>query len=197
MDIRKLEKGRINTKTAQQPGTVPGRLHSAPADIGSAETNTNTENTSDLTTKEENNPEDYLDFLKEHDVDEAQILAALDALIVQGYFSWEFKLFGKVSCEFQTRPQWVEQLVILELEKQQPKTFAHFTGLLNFFNLAGSIKKLGDSTFSPEDEEGLYEVMEYLRKLPSITITRLTAQLVIFDRLIQAASSDWAVENLQ
>lgn len=202
MDIRKLERGNLRTGAETQPGTVASKLRGVEADQlstkempESGQTDTRQSTTEQLEAAEES-IETSLAFLKKHGIEESHILAALDAMIVQGHFTWDFKLFGKIDCVFQTRAHWLEQMVIAKLEDEAPKTFAKFTGLLNLYNLAGSLKKIGSASFSAHSEEDLASVLQYLGGLPSLTVSRLTAQLVIFDRLAQVATSDWAVENL-
>jgi hypothetical protein len=133
--------------------------------------------------------------LYESGVTDELLFKILDTIITAGNYTWEFKIFNKIPCTFQIRPDWVRQEVVQVLETRSPSTMAGFTDLLNRYNLAGSLVRLGDTKFTMESPEDHQEVLKHLSSFPFVTINVLITELAKFDKIIAVATSPWALEN--
>jgi len=198
MDIRELIKEPIASKQKQK-GFVPSQIP-AKTDVG----------TTNLTKPEGTAPDasvtdelsapmvaEYLKFLAEHDISEPQIFQVLDSLITNQTVQWSFTFLGKVPVVFCVRPAWVNSLILERMQENPPKTYAAFNDLVNTYNLAGSLAKYGDTTFSVTDEDSFDQVRLYVQRMPFVIKGNLIRQLAIFDRVVAVATSDWAIENFQ
>ena len=138
---------------------------------------------------------EYYEFLKTKDITDEDLISVLDTLVTSGSVKWAFQLFNKINVEMAVRPAWVNTFILGEVERVAPKTFARFTDLTSIYNLAGSLVKYGDQSFSHETEEEIKSNYQRINKLSFIIQNKLIQQLAVFDRLLAVATSDWALEN--
>jgi hypothetical protein len=186
MDIRSLSKNSSGTKVNPIiPDSDKGTKTSEDLDRPTTAAETHTE--ADIL--------EYKKFLKKHDIEEADIFSVLDNLLVRGEVYWSFDLLDRIPVVYRSRPSWVNQELLKELEVQNPKTYMRFTNLVNLFNLAGSLHTYGEHIFALEDKDALEKAYQFVNKLPFALQTKLIEKLAIFDRLIAVATSDWALEN--
>ena len=205
VDIREIEKKRsIGHKVPNLVATV------LPKDKGEAQSKESTTNinTEDFTGKPlatnnshsgDTQSDKYIEEIRAELVEKGYkdelYFSMLDAMVTKGMYIWEFKLLGKVPCAYTVRPDWVQQLLIKRVEEDAPRTIARFTDILNRYNLAGSIKLYGETTFALETEDSFKEILQFLGTLPFVTINALISELVIFDKAIAVAMSPWAIKN--
>ena len=139
--------------------------------------------------------EEYLSFLEEKKISESMVYQALDQLLTTGQFLWQFNLLEKIPVVFKVRPAFVNSLVIRDIEKANPRTVSYFQDMINISNLAGSLFKYGETTLDASNEESFLHAKEFVAKLPFVITQKLVQELIIFDRLIAAATSDKILEN--
>ena len=192
MDIRDFE---IKTNVEAKPIAADGKTMSTM----SAKQNVETENTNasreDLSDTDEDKIHGYKKFLLDNKISIKEMEEVLDTIVTDGEVIWTFQILGKIEAAFIMRPTWANEIVIRKLELEAPSTYARFVNVLNIYNLAGSLYLYGKKKFSPANEDDLNEVMLFLNKLPYPVFLKLIDQLVIFDRLIAVATSQWAIEN--
>lgn len=186
MDIRSLSKNSSGTKVKP---IIPNE------DTGSSTKEDLNKPTNAVEGHTDADIQKYKKFLKEHDIEDSDIFNVLDSLLVNGEVYWSFDLLGRTPVVFRSRPAWVNQELLKELEVQSPKTYMRFTNLVNLFNLSGSLQTYGKHVFNLEDGEELEKAYQFVNRLPYILQTKLIEKLAIFDRLIAVATSDWALEN--
>ena len=207
MDIRNASRPKIVTKIEEGNGLTSAKLSTINSGKASgiiteesttlvAEENHHSNSTptvDEITDDEVLNT--HLEFLREKGIDKDTILSVLDMMLSGQTVLWQFDLLGKLPVVFRVRPQWVDKFLVEEIEKVKPSNMARFTDIVGTVNLAGSLEKYGDKTFSLKTKEDLQEVMLFLGSLPFIIQNKLVNELALFDRLVIVATSDWAVKN--
>lgn len=141
------------------------------------------------------NIQQYLDYLKEHEIEREDILGVLDSIVSTGNVYWSFDLFNKIPVTFQIRPAWVNNILVERMDKRPPKNFAMFSEIIGVYNLAGSLVKYNDNNFTLKDKEDFEKNKTFIQGLPFITQNHLIKKMAIFDRVVAVATSDWAIEN--
>jgi hypothetical protein len=158
-----------------------------------------------VVTKEE--VEDYGDekvakamaVVKEAGLTKEDLFVVQDTLITTNNVVWDTEVFGRVKCCFQVRPSWVTNYI---MEKLSEKTGANpsmtvglYNNLLAEYNLAASLMKYGDHTFNYTNVEEFEEVYAAVLEMPYAILAELSQKCLIFDNIILAATSDWAIKN--
>lgn len=143
--------------------------------------------------------QEYVKFLKEHDVTKDDIFAILETLATTGNIEWGCSIFGgRVPVRFRMRNTWVEDLIasnIDELSANKNLSMARFQNTVRTMNIAGSLISMKDRTFPMHSEEDFEESLKFVRDLPYPILTAISEQLAIFDRAVAVAMSDWALKN--
>ena len=147
------------------------------------------------TDKSEEVIEQYREYLQENGIGDAEIFGALDSLLTTGDVLWSFQLLNKIDVVLRTRPNWVNELLMEELEEVNPKLYARFAGMVGMYNLAGSLVEYGGKRFEPSNPEEFHAAYDFVNSISYILQNRLIKQMAIFDRLIAVATSDWALKN--
>lgn len=137
----------------------------------------------------------YLRYLEENKVSKDNIFEILDTLITDGVVYWSFKLFDRIDCVFRVRPLWVTEELLKYMEKDIPTLYSTYNFMVAKYNLAGSLVKYGNREFKITTPDELKETIAFVENLPFIIQNKLIEELVLFDRVMLVATSDWAIEN--
>ena len=192
MDIREFNKSKA------QGTAIPGMAQTV-ANVSQEDTTpVDSKNIESRLMEEEETPESFIEDtrveLKEKGYEDDLYMAILDELVTKGQYDWDFKLLGKTPCKFRIRPDWVRQLLLKRMETEAPATLAGFTDTVNRFNLAGSLKQMGDITFNLDNEEAFNEILTHIKSLPFVVVNQLVLHLVTFDKIVSVATSPWALK---
>lgn len=141
----------------------------------------------------------YMEYLNKHDISLEDVQSVQDALFTSGNVQWTFDLFGRIPICFEVRPAWVDSY-ILELVDNISNRSEHiselrFSNLVAECNLGASLTKMGDQTYSVKSKSDLEEARKRVQNMPFMTFEALIKKLAVFDRVIAAATSDWAIKN--
>lgn len=143
---------------------------------------------------------EYMEFLKEHNISKDDVMRLLDAIITDGSVDWNATLFnGRVPISFTMRSGWVEDEVARRVDETSADakgmSMPRFSNLLRMLNIAGSLTKLGERTFSLEKPEDFDAQYAFVQSLPYPLIAAIGTELAVFDRAVAVATSDWALRN--
>lgn len=144
--------------------------------------------------------QEYMRFLKEHDVQKDDIMNVLDAIISTGDFQWAFELFDKIPIRFRMRRVWVEDYIIRKIDAasvdaEGKLSMIRYSNLSRMLNLAGSLAAYGDTKFDPQSTDEYEKSLTFVEKLPYPVLSALCDQLAVFDRCVAVATSDWGIKN--
>ena len=192
MDVRKFKKP--EKKGTSMPGVVAPDIDKN----NNMETGEPVDTSKNMKVPDETSKDivaEYLEYLKENDISEEDILAVLDSIITSGNVYWNFNLFDKIPVTFKIRPTWVNNMLVERMDTNPPKTFSRFSELVGLYNLAGSLSKYKDRDFNIQEKEDFEESKEFILGLPFILQSHLIKKMALFDRVVAVATSDWAVAN--
>ena len=166
---------------------------------------TKSETNSDVTVTESEEYEGYQEiakdmaFLAKYNIYKTDVFEALDAILTGVSIEWDLKKKKKIPCVFRMREAWVADLIITKVDKLAHETpsmsVAAYNNIIAEYNLAASLVSFKNQKFEVKDEQTFTEALEQIQKLPQIVVTALVEKLVVFDRIISVATSDWAIKN--
>lgn len=115
--------------------------------------------------------QEYMRFLKDHDVQKDDIMNVLDAIISTGDFQWAFDLFDKVPVRFRMRKVWIEDHILRKIdgasaESEGKLSMIRYSNLARMLNLAGSLAAYGDTKFDPQSTDDYEKILLFVEKLP-------------------------------
>lgn len=194
MDIRNAKRpakgttksATMTNETASTPLTPTvnedGTLNAPPDDI-----------TSDIVMLENWN------YLREHDITEADLKSILDSILTTGNVRWDFKLLDRVPIAYKIREAWVDDLIIDKIDAitaDKGKVSAlRYNNLVAEMNLAASLVKFGEKQLMAKTEDDFNNNLDFVRSLTFIFRNRMIEKLAVFDRAVSMATSDWAIKN--
>lgn len=153
----------------------------------------------------EDKPEDiviqqYLDFLEKNEVSRDDIKRMLSTLLTEGTVSCSVQILQSIPVVFTTRPAWVDDYIISQVDDLARSvgaslSVARVNSFVALHNVAGSLTQYKDKLMPVHTEDDFNSNLEFVRSLPSAIHNALTKQLVVFERAVAVATSDWAVEN--
>lgn len=137
----------------------------------------------------------FYNFVKEKGITD-DIIRDIQKNILQGErVIFKVTILKKLNLELTTRPAWVNELIIEELNKYSNVSYQMYIDIVSKVNLAASLVSFDGHVFKPLTAENYKERVEELRKLPSFIYDKMVNELVIFDRLIAVATSDKYLET--
>ena len=141
----------------------------------------------------------YMEELKEEGIREEDILGLLDRIITDGDVFYDTTLFGRVPVRFHIRPSWLNDKILEKLDDttkgNEKVSVMRFNNLVALYNLAASLVKYGDNTYSITTEEDFEKAVERVNALSYIVQSALVNALSVFDKAVAVATSDWAVKT--
>lgn len=137
----------------------------------------------------------YLGVLQDYGIDETHIMKVLDSLLTEGEVRWTFDILGKIPCMFVTRKGFAVDFLLEQLDEEDPKMLSRYQAIIAQVNIAASLTRFKDQTFSVDTKESVQANLKWLATQPFIIVDNLTKQLALFDRVIAVATSDWGVKN--
>ena len=140
-----------------------------------------------------------MEKLKAEGLTKEDVFIVLDTLITSGNVAWDTTIFNKINCRFQVKPTWVTNYImdsVTKIANDNPAMqMAMYNNLLAEYNVAATLKKYNDTEYTYVDEESFNDVYNTILQMPYVILTELSKKVVIFDTIIQVATSEWAVKN--
>lgn len=140
----------------------------------------------------------YMAFLKANGITEDDVMQVLDMLITNGSVVWDFKLFDTIPVEFSLRDSWMTTEIIRMVDDEcagRQATMALYNNLIAEHNIAASLVTFKNEHYSIKTPDDLREAVKRVRAMPYIFTSALSGKLAVFDRIIAAATSQWAIQN--
>lgn len=141
----------------------------------------------------------YMEYLEKNNIHEDDISEVMEVLFTTGSVSWSFELFDRIPVTFVSRSAWVDNYISEILDKIASQSSivsnVRFNNIVAECNLAASMSKYGDNSFSIAVETDMEAAREFVRQLPYVIHNALVRKLAVFDRLLAVATSDWAIKN--
>lgn len=137
----------------------------------------------------------FYNFIKEKGVTD-DVIRNIQKSILQGEaINFETTILKNMDLVLTTRPAWVNELIIEELNKYSNVSYQMYIDIVSRVNLAASLVVFAGHRFEPLTQENYKDRVEKLRELPSFVYDKIVNELVIFDRLIAVATSDKYLET--
>jgi hypothetical protein len=148
--------------------------------------------------------ERYAKALQEEGIDKAKAAEIVDSVLLKGAWAEDVKITSRITIRLRTRNARDTKRIHEILEAQRFTIDAHYHEAWLRFQLAASLEKLGNDSFTHPDprkaapdvvEKAFQDRVAYVDALPDPVLRIAMNKLLKFDRKITVVLEEGAIEN--
>ena len=141
----------------------------------------------------------YLEYLEKRGIRREDLAVILDTLIATGNVSYSCKILGRIEIELVMRSTAMNESITRRLDEEfagrQDVSVMRYSNRQAILNLAASLRRHGNDSYSVTTEEELDAAIQRILALPYVVSSAMVEQLAVFDRALAVATSSWGIKN--